>query len=179
MSKEIAALQKLLDALNDSSILYRRLAPKTTSSHLKLLLERAIRIHQWIAEELAERMTTAGGTPKPGGSLLGPLQALRANWLARISPDVELAYVSQALQREDAVLQRFDAVIAEATDTELRSLLQTQEHLMGNVRTQIECLGPPLPVQAYGEPVPQLIQATAYRSAPLIAVHARGRHLQP
>ena len=175
MSKENAALQKLLDALNDSSTLYRRLAPKTTSSHLKLLLERAIRVHQWIADELAERMTTAGGTPRPGGSLLGPLQALRANWLARISPDIELAYVAQTLQREDAVLQRFDAVIADATDTELRSLLQSQEHLMGNVRTQIEHLGPPLPIQAHTEPTQQWIRATAHQPDPRTTAQARAR----
>ncbi len=175
MYKESAALQKLLYALDDSSALYRRLAPKTTSSHLKLLLERANRTHQWIAGDLAERMTAVGGTPKRGGSLLGPLQAMRANWLARISLDIEQAYATQALQREDSVLQRFDAAIAEATDTGLRSLLQTQEHLMDNVRTQIECFGPPLPGQPHAEAMPQLVEATMYRPESLTTAQARGR----
>jgi uncharacterized protein (TIGR02284 family) len=174
MNREIAILQKLLHALNDSSTLYRRLAPKTTSSHFRLLLERAIRTHQWIADDLAERMKLIGGKPKRDGSLLGPVRALHGNWLARVSPDIEQAYAAEALRREDAVLQSFDGAIAEATDAELRKLLQMRERLMESVRTQIECLGPPLPKPPYADPAPtQSLRATVHPSEPRTTAHNR------
>lgn len=167
MNKEIAALQKLLDVLNDSSILYRRLAPKTTSSHLKLLLERAVRIHQWIADELAQRMTTAGGTPKFGGSLLGPMQALRANWLSRISPDIKLAYATQTLRREDGVQRCFDEAVAGVTDGDLRNHLQMQRREIERACVQIECLVSPMGARVPKEPARQPIRAnrTSTRAA--------------
>jgi uncharacterized protein (TIGR02284 family) len=174
MNKEIAALQRLLYALDDSSTLFRRLAPKTTSSHLRLVLERAIKVHQWIADELAGRMTAAGGTPRPGGSLLGPLQALRANWLARISPDIELAYVAQVAHCEDGVLQCFDDAVAAVTDVGLRDHLQTHLREIERACTQIEHLGPPLPIQAHSEPTPQWIHVTAQQSGSRTVAQARG-----
>jgi len=175
MSHEIATLQHLLHALDDSSMLYRQLAPKTTSSHLKLLLERAVRTHQWIASELAERMLATGGDPERGGSLLGPLHALHANWLARIGPDLERAYVAQALRCEDRVMQRFDEAAAEVTDAKLRNLLQAQERLMENVCTQLGCLGPPVPVSAYTEPAPLPVRMGVSHPGPRATAQPRGR----
>jgi len=173
MNHETAALQQLLHALDDASTLYRRLAPKTTGSHLELLLERAARTHQWIAGDLAERMQAAGGDPERGGSLLGPWRALRANWLTRINPNLERAYAAQALRCEDRVMQRFDAAVAAATDAGLRNLLQAQERLMENVRTLIECLDPPVP--AYTEPAPLPIRADVRQPGSRTAEQARGR----
>jgi uncharacterized protein (TIGR02284 family) len=173
MSYETATLQQLLHALDDSSTLYRRLAPKTTSSHLKLLLERAVLTHQWIASELVERMLATGGDPQRGGSLLGPLHALRANWLARIGPDLERAYAAQALRCEDRVLQRFDEAAAETTDAGLRDLLQAQERLMENLCTQLGCLGPPVPVSEYTEPAP--VRAAVRQPGPRATAQPRSR----
>jgi uncharacterized protein (TIGR02284 family) len=174
MDKEIATLQKLLDALNDSSILYRRLASGTASSHLKLLLGRAIRVHRWIAGELGERMRAAGGTPRHAGSLLGPLHALHTHWLARISPDVELAYVARAARREDDVLRCFDDAVGTVRNIELRDHLQAHLHKIEHACTQIEHLGPPLPAQAYAMPTPQSIRATA-QSGSRTTVQTRDR----
>jgi uncharacterized protein (TIGR02284 family) len=175
MNKEIAALQRLLYALDDSSTLFRRLAPKTTSSHLRLVLERAIKVHQWIADELAGRMTAGGGTPRPGGSLLGPLQALRANWLARISPDIELAYVAQAARCEDDVLQCFDEAVAAVPDVRLRDHLQTHLREIERACTQMEYLEPPLPIRAHTEPTPQWIRLTSQQSGPWTTAQVRAR----
>ena len=176
MNKESALLQRFLYALNDSSALFRRLAAKTASSHLKLLLERAIRTHQWIADDLARRMTSMGGSPKCHGSTLGPLRALYGNWLARTTPDLEQACATQALRSEDAALQLLDGAIADAMDGELRNLLQTRGRLMDGVRTQIECFRPPLPMAADGDLAPRrLTRVTLHPSAYQAAAPAHRR----
>lgn len=173
MDREVVMLQKLMGALDDSSNLYARLAPGTTRSHVKLLLERAIRVHQGIADELAERVRAAGGTPRRGGSALGALRALRAHWLARTSPDTELAYVAQATRCEDGVLRCFDAAVAAVTDVELRDHLHLHLREIERVCVQMECLGPPSPIEASTEPTLQWLQVTAEQSGLRVVVQAR------
>jgi uncharacterized protein (TIGR02284 family) len=173
MSREIVTLQKLLNVLDDTSTLYRRLAPKTTGPHLKLLLQRTAKAHQWIADDLAERMTATGGSPKREGSLLGPLRAQRAKWLARISPDIELAYAIQAERCEDGVLQRFDEAVAEVTDAELCNLLQVQRRELERACTQIECLGSSM--RAHTKPAPRPIRAAVRRPEARTIVQTRSQ----
>lgn len=173
MNKDIAVLQKLLHVLDDTSTLYRCVAPKTTSSHLELLLQWTARTHQWIADDLAERMTAAGGNPVRGGSRLGPLRTLQANWLARISPDIQLSYATQTLRREDYVQQCFDEAVAGVTDGGLRNHLQMQRREIERACTQIECLVSPMGVRVPTEPPRQPIRATAHQPEPRNAAQAR------
>jgi len=177
MKQEIAVLQKLLHVLDDTSTLYHRVAFKTTSSHLKLVMQWTATTHQWIADDLAERMTAAGGNPERGGSLLGPLRALQANWLARISPDIELAYATQMLRREDGVLQCFDEAVAAVTGGDLRNHLQMQRREVERACTQIECLVSPMGVRVPTEPTRQPIRATTHQPEPRTTAQARG-HVQ-
>jgi uncharacterized protein (TIGR02284 family) len=174
MKQEFAVLQKLLHVLDDTSTLYHRVAPKTTSSHLKLVLQWTAKTHQWIADDLAERMTAAGGSPERGGSLLGPLRALQARWLARISPDIELAYATQTLRREDGVLQCFDEAVAGVADGDLRNHLQMQRREIERACMQIECLVSPMGVRVPTEPARQPIRATAHQPEPRTTAQARG-----
>lgn len=165
MSKEAAALQKLLHVLDDTSTLYRRVAFETTSSHLKLLLQRIAKTHQWIADDLAERMLTASGHPERGGSLLGPWRALQANWRVRISRDFELACATQVLRREDGVQRCFDEAVAGVAAGDLRNHLQKQRRAIERACTQIECFVSPMGVRVPAEPARQPIRATAQQAS--------------
>ncbi len=177
MSKEIATLQKLLYVLDDTSTRYRCLVPKTTSSHFKFLLQWTAKTHQWIADDLAERMTATGGNPERGGSLWGPLRALQWNWLIRISPDIELAYATQTLRREDGVLQCFDEAVAGVAAGDLRNHLQQQRREIERACTQIECLVSPMGVRVPTEPARQPIRAAAHQPEPRTTAQVRG-HVQ-
>jgi len=175
MKQEIAALQKLLHVLDDTSTLYHGVAFKTTSSHLKLVMQWTAKTHQWIADDLAERMTAIGGNPERGGSLLGPLRTLQANWRARISPDIELAYATQTLRREDGVQQCFDEAVAGLADGDLHNHLQTQRREIERACTQIECLISPIGIRVPTEPARQPIRAAAHQPEPRTTAQAQGR----
>ena len=173
MSKEVAALQKLIHVLDDTSTLYHRVASKTTSPHLKLMLQRTTETHQWIADGLAERMTAAGGNPVRSGSRLGRLRALQANWLARISPDIELAHATQTLRREDGVQRCFDEAVAGVTAGDLRNHLQKQRREIERACIQFECLISPMGARVPMEPARQPIRATAHQPEPRTIAQAR------
>jgi uncharacterized protein (TIGR02284 family) len=165
MSREAAALQKLLHVLDDTSTLYRRVAFKTTSPRLKLLLQRTAKTHQWIADDLAQRMAAAGGNPERGGSVLGPLRALQANWRVRISRDSELACATRMLRREDRVQRCFDEAVAGVAAGDLCNHLQKRRREIERACTQIECLVSPMGVRLPAEPTRQPIRATAHQAS--------------
>lgn len=139
MHNATATLQKLINALDETSTLYLSLAHRTTNSQFTRELQRIAQTHQWIADDLAAQMTKAGGVPERGGSRWCRLRALQSNWRMRISPDIELAYVTQAARREAAVLRCFEAAIDNVTDTGLRCSLLVQSNRIERTYNQFDC----------------------------------------
>ncbi len=140
MSKEIAVVQNLIGALDDSRLQYGERAVRTAHPDLKELLERIARTHRVIADDLAGRLIAAGGKARRHGSRMGPLRARLAEGLARIGFHVETAYASQMEKREAGILHGFRNAVTRVRDIGLRNRLQLHRHEIERASMEIGCL---------------------------------------
>ena len=108
--KDCALLQRLIVELDDARRFYANLSNMMVHPHLKCLLERVLRSHGAIAEDLTEHVRTMGMQMYRGGSALGRLRARYIAWLTATRIDLELACMREIEHREALIVQRFVTV---------------------------------------------------------------------
>jgi uncharacterized protein (TIGR02284 family) len=140
MNRKSAAVQRLINALDDSRLVYGKGASKVADPRLHDLLERMACTHWSIADDLAEWIVETGGKAARRGSRLVSLRTFFAEKFAQISFDVEMAYASHAVKHEAAILRDFRKTVASTRDAGLGNRLQLQCRKIEHASTEIRCL---------------------------------------
>lgn len=134
MNKDTVILNQLVVALDDSRDFYTDANRNLTSPHLKFLVRQFIHTHAEIADNLAERSHSQGMQPSRKGSRLGRWRARYAEWLAIVTPDIDLGYLTQMDRYETRVVQQFAA----AADQQGARWPELQYHRLELERMQAE-----------------------------------------
>lgn len=131
-SKECAALQRLISDLDDTRVLYEKLAPLLIRPHLRFLVERIAKAHAAIADGLARQMDLTGGLKaRRAGGAMATARAHVVGWIALANADVELGCLKRIVREEDLVIRLFRGALDGIRDLhqslhrELRELERT------------------------------------------------------
>lgn len=149
MNRGNARLRGLIHALDDSREFDLGIARKAMSPHIKYLLERAARTHLSIADDLAARVSASGGHMQRNGTRRRRLRTFFANWRARMSPEIETAYVTQARKCEARLLRRFRHAKSRTRNAEMREQLSMHQYRLEYALMEIDSLESLMPTQPY------------------------------
>ena len=134
MNKDMVILNQLVIALDDSCNFYTDASHNMISPNLKFLAHQFIHTHAEIADDLAERGHAQGMQLSRKGSTLGRWRARYAEWLAIVTPDIDLGYLTQTDRYETRLAQQF----ATASDQLGAQWPELQQHQRELERMQAE-----------------------------------------
>ena len=107
-SRECAIVQKLITDLDDTRLVYAKLAPLLIRPHLKFLVQRISDSHAAIAEDLAWQMDRTGGlTARRSSGAFAKLRVMAESWVTIANLDIELGCLKHIARHEARVIQRF------------------------------------------------------------------------
>lgn len=120
MNAKRNTVQHLIDSLDDARLLYEKATDKVADPRLRDLLDCTIGRHWLIADDLARQIVRSSGGMARRGSRLRWLRSFLAEKFTRHSGDSDMAYVSQAVKCETALLRDFRQVVASGHSAGLR-----------------------------------------------------------
>lgn len=179
MQKELAGLQHLIDALDDSRSLYAKRSATVAHPQLRELLARMACMHSLIANDLAALIVERSGEVSRRGSRPRPLRAFLLKAFARTRIDIEMVCVNHAIQREARILRGIHEAVASVRDPGLCDCLRTHQREIERASTEISCLRATMQLRMYasGPRTLAVVRSRAPAPTPQTTPHA-GRQFQ-
>jgi uncharacterized protein (TIGR02284 family) len=124
------SLNHLIAVCRDGEEFYGYAAEKVSGPQLQELLRETAALHREIAEALRPQVARSGVPPAEGGTLAGRLRQLKGGLKAAVVSDTERALVPELEQAGQAIVQAFEAALAQPMGDAAKALIAAQLELL-------------------------------------------------
>jgi uncharacterized protein (TIGR02284 family) len=121
--KTVGTLNHLIAVCRDGEEFYGYAAEKVSRPQLQELLRETAGLHREIGDALRPQVAGAGASPAERGTLAGRLRQLKGRLKATLASDTERVLMPELEQAEQAVVQAFEAALAEPLTDAAKALI--------------------------------------------------------